>query len=291
MLPLIVVAPPPVDEAKKKEQRPTAPTREGAASAAGAAVRGQYDFLAEVLLDSSKTRPKRPVWQMLVSVVLQSFLLTALLMIPLFYTEAIDLKAFTQTFLVAPPPPPPPPPPAAPIVVEKRAPRPTFVHSGRLVAPTVIPEKVAMIREEPMDMSALGAGVVGGVPGGMPGGQIGGVIGGIITGAPKTYVPAPVAAPRAPVRVGGRVMAPRVLSAPEPLYPPLAKQARVSGDVQVDAVIDTHGNVVEMQVVSGHPLLIPAALDALRKWKYQPTILNDEPVAVQLIVTIRFRLQ
>jgi len=85
-------------------------------------------------------------------------------------------------------------------------------------------------------------------------------------------------------------MAPRAIAAPDPIYPSLAKQARIYGDVVIDAVIDVNGNVVEMQVVSGHPLLVPPALEALRRWKYQPTILNDEPVPVQLMVTIKFRL-
>jgi protein TonB len=151
-----------------------------------------------------------------------------------------------------------------------------------------------MLKETTDDLGPdAGVGVVGGVPGGVPGGTAGGVIGGIIGGAPKTFLPPVPAAPtpRAPVRVGGRVMEPRVISNPPPVYPPLAKQAKIQGDVQIDAVIDIHGNVVEMQVISGHPLLINAALDALRRWKYQPTILNDEPVPVQLIVTIRFRMQ
>jgi protein TonB len=60
--------------------------------------------------------------------------------------------------------------------------------------------------------------------------------------------------------------------------------------VVIDAVIDAEGNVVEMKVISGHPLLIPAALDALRKWKYEPTYLNEQPVAVQLAVTVNFAI-
>jgi protein TonB len=103
--------------------------------------------------------------------------------------------------------------------------------------------------------------------------------------------PAPtVAAQKAPVRVGGRVLPPKLLSAPDPIYPPLAKQAKIQGDVLIDAVIDVNGQVVEMQVLNGHPMLINAALEALRRWRYQPTILNEEPVPVQLVVTIRFRL-
>jgi protein TonB len=64
----------------------------------------------------------------------------------------------------------------------------------------------------------------------------------------------------------------------------------VQGVVLIDAVIDTKGNVVEMHVVSGHPLLISAALEAVRNWKYEPTYLNDEAIAVQLVVTVTFQL-
>jgi periplasmic protein TonB len=71
----------------------------------------------------------------------------------------------------------------------------------------------------------------------------------------------------------------------------LAKQTRVQGIVSIDAVIDTEGNIVEMSVVSGHPLLISAALDAVKNWKYEPTDLNDQAVAVQLIVTVTFQLE
>jgi len=99
-------------------------------------------------------------------------------------------------------------------------------------------------------------------------------------------------APRvtAPIRVGGRIRAPRAIVAPQPVYPPLARQSKVAGDVNLDAVIDADGNVVEMQLVSGHPLLVQAAMNALRQWKYEPTYLNDQPVPVRLVVTVKFRL-
>lgn len=288
MAPNSVVAPPPKDEAKKEAvETRSAPTRTAYVTAAAS----QRDWLGEALLELSSARQKRNPWSYVASIFIQTLLLVTLLAIPLFFTEAIDLKQFTQTFLVAPPPPPPPPPPATQAIVKVvRAPK-VFQLSGKLVAPTVIPKEVAMLKESSDEGADIGAGVVGGVPGGVPGGQAGGVIGGIISGAPKAYIPAaPPPVQRAPIRVGGRVMAPRVIAAPDPIYPPLAKQARIQGDVQIDAVIDINGNVVEMNVMNGHPLLIPSALDALRRWKYQPTILNDEPVPVQLIVTIRFRM-
>ena len=246
-------------------------------------------LFADSLLELSDTRPGRRTPDFVMSLVVHTLLIATLILIPLYFTEAIDLKQFTQTFLVAPPPPPPPPPPAAPTVLKVRATaRRVFMSGGKLLAPTVIPEKIAMIKEEPLPLD-VGIGVAGGVPGGVPGGQAGGVIGGIISGAPRAYVPIAPAL-KAPIRVGGRVMPPRQIYAPEPVYPPLAKQAKIQGDVVIDAVIDVQGNIVQMQVISGHPLLIPSATEALRKWRYQPTYLNDEPVPVQFLITIRFRL-
>jgi protein TonB len=253
----------------------------------------RHEIFSGSLLELSDTRPRRRWWDVALSIVFHTTALAGLVLLPLFFSEALDLKQFTRTLLVAPPPPPPPPPPAAPAVaIVRQAPRRIFSAGGRLVAPIAIPSKVAMIKEEPLPPDADGvAGVVGGVPGGVPGGQAGGVIGGIIGGVPRTTIVAPpVAQPRAPIRVGGRVQAPRSVFTPDPVYPALARQARIEGDVQLDAVIDARGNVVELSVVSGHPLLLSAAMAAVRQWRYQPTFLNDEAVPVQLIVVVRFRL-
>jgi protein TonB len=81
---------------------------------------------------------------------------------------------------------------------------------------------------------------------------------------------------------------PRLISGPNPVYPVLARQAKINGDVVIDAVIDAQGNVVEMRTVSGHPLLALAAMEALRHWKYEPTTLGGEAVPVRLLVTITF---
>jgi protein TonB len=152
-----------------------------------------------------------------------------------------------------------------------------------------IPQKIAMLKEsapEP-DLGGIGEGVIGGVPGG----QLGGVIGGVVSGS-HTNVPPPTAlgAPKKPLRVGGRVKPPRIIQRVAPLYPPLAKQTHIQGVVQIDAVIDAQGNVVEMQAVSGHILLIPAALNAVSQWKFEPTYLNDQPIPIQFVVTVTFQL-
>ncbi len=290
MSPNATLAPPPVEEAQEREaqDQSVAEARQAAPATAAKA----HDWLAEALLENSTTRQKPTVWNYVLSVFIQTSIVVTMILLPLYYTDAIDLKQFTTTFLVAPPPPPPPPPPVTQAIV--KAPKVTvkLMQSGKLVAPSAIPKQVAMLKENEDLAPDPGIGVVGGVPGGVPGGQSGGVIGGILSGTPKAYIPpAPgTGAPKAPIRVGGRVMAPRVIMAPDPIYPSLAKQARISGEVVIDAVIDVNGNVVEMQVLNGHPLLVPAALEALKKWKYQPTILNDEPVPVQLVVTIRFKM-
>ena len=119
------------------------------------------------------------------------------------------------------------------------------------------------------------------------GGVIGGVLGGIPKGAPPPAPPVAVG-PKAPVRVGGDVKPPRLLFGPEPEYPIIAKQSRLSGVVVIDAIIDEHGNVKGMRVISGHPLLIPAALSAVSKRRYEPTILDGEPTPIDLRVEVSF---
>ena len=76
----------------------------------------------------------------------------------------------------------------------------------------------------------------------------------------------------------------------QPLYPALAKQARIQGTVRLQAVIAKDGSVVELQVISGHPLLVQAALDAVRQWRYRPTLLNGEPVEVVTTIDVVFTL-
>jgi len=191
-----------------------------------------------------------------------------------------------MTFLVAPPPPPPPPPPPAAVVkVVKQI--QTDIVNGQLRTPTKIPEKVQMIKEDeapPPVMSA--SGVVGGVPGGVPGGQMGGVIGGIISSTPM--VPK-VATPQR-IRVSQGVTAGLLMRKVQPAYPPLARQARIQGPVVLQAEIGKDGSIQNLRLISGHPMLAPAAIEAIKQWKYKPYILNGEPVEVETTITFNFTL-
>lgn len=96
--------------------------------------------------------------------------------------------------------------------------------------------------------------------------------------------------PPSPIHVGGQVMAAKLIRQPRPVYPTLAKQARIQGTVRLSAEVGTDGTIQSLEVVSGHPLLISAALDAARRWVYQPTMLNGEPVAVITMIDVNFTL-
>ena len=222
-----------------------------------------------------------------ISFLLQVALVGILVLIPLLFTEALP-KQQLMTFLVAPPPPPPPPPPpaAAPIKVVKQI--QTDIVNGQLRTPTKIPEKVQMIKEEeaPPPVMATG-GVVGGVPGGVPGGQMGGVIGGIISSTP---VAVPKVATPQRVRVSQGVSTGLLVHKVNPAYPPLARQARIQGSVLLQAEISKTGDIENLRLISGHPMLAPAAIEAVKQWKYRPYFLNGEPVEVDTQITVNFTL-
>src|SRR5260370_3976307 len=120
---------------------------------------------------------------------------------------------------------------------------------------------------------AITGGVAGGVPGGIPGGQLDGVIGGIISSS-SSLAAVPMLSQPAPavqrVRVSQGVTKGLLIYRLEPTYPPLAKQARIQGVVVMTAIIDKGGNVQNLQVVSGHTLLAPAAIEAGEKCGYKP---------------------
>ena len=131
------------------------------------------------------------------------------------------------------------------------------------------------------------SGVVGGVPGGVPGGQMGGVIGGIISSTP---VAVPKVATPQRVRVSQGVSTGLLIRKTQPNYPPLARQARIQGTVILQAEISKSGDIQNLRLISGHPMLAPAAIEAVKQWKYKPYLLNGEPVEVETQVQVNFTL-
>ena len=235
-------------------------------------------FEDSLLESSGKLRTRRGVTTTL-SFVLQIIALGIMILIPLIYTEALP-KGQLTTFLVAPPPPPPPPPPAAATPVHKVV----EVNDQVLRQPTKIPQKVAIIKDE--EPAPANAGVMGGVPGGIPGGSMGGVIGGII-GSARNNLPT-VSVDR--VRVSSGVASGNLINKVQPTYPPIARTNRIAGQVVLHALISKNGNIENLQVVSGHPMLTQSAIEAVRQWKYKPYLLNGEPVEVETTIQVNFNL-
>lgn len=241
-------------------------------------------FEDSLIESGNKLRTKR-LSTTILSFVLQVGLIGILILIPLIYTDALP-KQQLMTFLVAPPPPPPPPPPpaAAPVKVVKVQ---SELVNGQLRTPTKIPQKVQMIKEEeaPPDLGA--GGVPGGVPGGIPGGSTGGVMGGILSSQP---VAVPKVATPQRVRVSQGVSQGLLIKKVTPNYPPLARQARIQGSVVLQAEISKDGTIQNLQLISGHAMLAPAAIEAVKQWRYKPYLLNGEPVAVETQVVVNFSL-
>src|SRR5580658_4634648 len=216
---------------------------------------------------------------------IEAMIVGVMILIPLIFTEALP-KGTTMFMLVAPPPPPPPPPPAAAAVQHVRVVQ-TDIVNGELRTPTKIPQKIKMIQEDEAPPAMASAGVVGGVPGGIPGGSMGGVIGSVLSSTPTV---APHIATPQRVRVSSGVSSGLLIRRVNPTYPPLARQARIQGVVILQAQISKDGSIENLQLVSGHPMLAPAAIEAVKQWKYKPYLLNGEPVEVDTQVQVNFTL-
>jgi TonB family protein len=111
-----------------------------------------------------------------------------------------------------------------------------------------------------------------------------------ISGPNVASLPVPTMQPEGPVKIGGNVKEPKLINSVAPVYPLTARSSGVQGDVVIDTTIDKSGNVVRVHVISGPAMLRPSALESLRRWKYEPSKLDGEPVEVQMQVTIKFRL-
>ena len=247
-------------------------------------------------VDSGKTR--RP-WMVLAGAAFEAALIGVVILVPLLFVETLPERGLFKALTLAPVPmaPPAPPPP----MIAKRIPRAAVVprkfNPAVLVSPVVVPKEVAIISEAP----ALQAdAVVGGVPGGLPGiaGGVGnGVFGGALPVAapPPPPPPAPkvvAAAPSGPkqITVGGDVEEAMLLHQVRPVYPAMARSARITGTVRMKAVIGTDGTIKNLTAISGHPMLVDAAMNAVRQWVYKPTVLDGVLFEVNTEIVVHFNL-
>ena len=237
--------------------------------------------------------PHRGVVPLLISSAVHVVVIGAVVAVPvLYFNAALPEVPVMLAFVAAPPPPPPPPPPAPPPPAPKPATRPKPKPVPTNVARPVPVEPPAEIRAENAGTETAGEeGMPGGVDGGVPEGILGGVVGGIV---PSAIVPPPPPPPqvvaRGPVRVGGAITAPALVSRVEPVYPRLAVSAHVQGVVILEAVVDREGRVESVKVLRSIPLLDDAAAAAVRQWRYSPLLLNGRPERFVLTVTVSFSL-
>lgn len=238
-------------------------------------------FFADAILDAGAGNRAKRAAQTGVALAMQAAVVVALLLVPLFFSKGIDLYQLNRTLLIAPAPPAAPSPPAPRAQV---MPKQTFMHA-QLSAPTIIPNKIATTAPPDAGIAPAVAEMSGGVPGGM-----GGVLGGALSGPPPPPPPSVSAKPKGPIRISDGMKEPRLVYGPPALYPVLAKQAHVAGSVFIEAIIDEHGDVTQVHVISGPALLLGAAMRAVSLRKYEPTILDGEAVAIELKVEVAFHL-
>ncbi len=205
-----------------------------------------------------------------------------MVIVPLVHTEALPKASLGFVWM---PSPPAAPPRAA---ASPRVPVQQVGLAELEKAPTVIPSTITMIKEQPSPPP--NSVPVGGLPGVGSGGPSDGVLNTII--GMGAVPPPPKAKPQTIQRVlrGGDVEAARLIYGPRPEYPQLARIARIQGTVRLEALIATDGTIKGLKVISGHPLLIKAALEAVEQWRYQPTLLNNQPVEVETDIDVTFTL-
>ena len=215
-----------------------------------------------------------------VSIGAHTLLFTGAVIVPLMAADVLPSPP-TMVAFVAPAPVPAdlPPPPAA----ASRRPPTAKAEAPRDAAPVDAPTGIAVT--PPVTPGPEEEGLPGGLPGGTPGGLPESVLG-LESRVPP---PAPPAPPQ-PVRPGGNIRIPTKVHHVAPVYPSMAQSARVEGTVVIEATIGTDGRVKDARVLASKPLLDQAAVDAVMKWRFTPTLLNGVPVPVLMTVTVTFTL-
>jgi protein TonB len=163
------------------------------------------------------------------------------------------------------------------------------VFRNPFAAPTRVPDRIVMTPDAPEPPMLAWPGNSGALsnPAGVPGLPLN------VISQPPPKPPAPKPennAPRQPLRVSSGVQQANLIYAPKPVYPPLAKAARVQGTIRLQAVIAVDGSIKNLRLISGPPLLVNAAMDAVRRWQYKPTMLNGSPVEVITDIDVNFML-
>jgi protein TonB len=241
-------------------------------------------IFADSMLETSWTQRARRSWTTLTSFGLQMLIVSLLLLLPVLKTVGLPAARTVSTPISlgrVSPEPAPSPRTGGPSVVL------TSIPTLRFMQPSQIPPLIRMDGEEPAAPApgGPGGGVVGtGLPSGTGDGLITSLIGGMRPVLP-TRPPTIARAIRTSSMLEGNLIR-RV----EPVYPPLARSARIQGSVVLVALISKAGTIENLRAVAGHPMLVPAAVNAVSQWRYRPYILNSEPIEVETQITVNFSL-
>jgi protein TonB len=234
-------------------------------------------------LESAWEQSGRRGWTTLASFGFQAMALSLLLLIPLISVQGPPkLTWFEIPRFLAPPPAQVPPRTGG----QHHAQASSNLNGTHLVQPATIPGTIAILHEQAVAPAPSIDG--NGVSGGTGIARRGGVrnsIGNSTDVAP----PPPPPVPTHPIRVSHWAEGNLVYRV-QPVYPPLARQARIQGPVQLRAIISKAGTIENLVVLSGHPMLVAAAIEAVRQWRYRPYLLNNEPIEVETEITVNFVL-
>lgn len=228
-------------------------------------------------------------WSVLLSFGMQAALVSSAVLLSMWYTDTLPNVRFSSVPL----PPPPLAPPVTEVVpqAQSRAATSTLTPSVPTPRIALIPNPAAPLTavqeslDAPPDVASTSpAASTVGVPGGS------GSVDLVRTPPPPPPPTQPVEKPRGPIRVSSGTQAAKLIKQVMPVYPPIAKSARISGTVHLMGTISKDGSIRNLQVVDGPPLLVKAALEAVRQWVYRPTLLSNEPVEVLAPIEVRFIL-
>jgi periplasmic protein TonB len=234
------------------------------------------------LVESTGKLARRSPWTLAFSLAVQMLIAGVLVLLPLIYMEALPEQHLLR--VLEAPAPPPAAAPASPRVSRSAAPVSELDH-GVLRPPAEIPRMIAIVQDEEPPRPDE-ASVPGGVPGGVPNGVPNSLITQLIPNPPAALPTVVVQK----VRVSSGVAQGLLVHEVKPQYPTLARQARIQGTVVLQAVIGKDGTVQNLHVVSGHPMLTQAAIEAVKQWRYKPYYLNGEPIEVDTQISVNFTL-
>ena len=240
-------------------------------------------MFADSLLENHWSNHGRRGWTTLASFALQSLGIAVVLMLPLLYTEGLPKL---HLILSAPLGPPPGPPPVTQRHGTTRSATQSNMFRGLIVSPPTIPIGVAHDVDDASAAEAPPCAIC--VPGATGTMASANPIPGSI-GTAAVPIPAPPKPAARPPRVS-HMMEGNLIYRVQPIYPPLARAARIQGPVHLRAIISRTGTIENLQALEGHPMLVGAAIDAVRQWRYRPYILNDEAVEVETQITVNFSL-